>query len=73
MEDFANTVGLESDFVTPTEPRLTALRAKGWEDFEGSVYTAFCERCGNAGGLMVRERIIVCRGCLMFGHPSFDE
>lgn len=77
-EPWDQDVDLDND-PPPEDPQLVEYRAAGWEDFDpGLSYGAVtCHRCGNAAGLMVRrnghEEEIVCKGCLVFGHPSFAE
>ena len=60
-------VGLDDPL--PEDPKIAALRADGWADYEGQTYAAFCQSCNNAAGLMVRGEEVVCLGCLM-GWPE---
>lgn len=78
MKQAVEDVGLDEPL--PEDPRLVAARAEGWRDFDGESYSAFCQNCNNAAGLMVRQDRseppvleVICKGCLVFGHPSFAE
>jgi len=72
LDDYADDVGVDEPL--PEDPRISTLRAEGCTDYEGQTYSAFCQSCGNAAGLMVRgDSEVTCRGCLVWGHPSFAE
>ena len=47
----------------------------GWErlDDEKWYVAAFCFPCGNARGLYKRNEVVACRGCILYGHPTFQE
>ena len=77
LEDYDDDVGVDEPL--PEDPKISALRAEGWGDYEGQTYAAFCQSCNNAAGLMVRASLepstleVMCKGCLVWGHPSFAE
>jgi len=74
MDELAEIEAHAVDLDEPLPPdlRIEALRADGWSD-KAQTYSAFCQQCNNAAGLMVREDAVVCLGCLVWGHPSFAE